>query len=143
MNNQIEGQLSIFDILDPEEKRKPCEYTFQRYIGQRVRSKSKYGVDYVGIITGIGPYFTDILTDDRRQIVGTPYDVWPLEMDVCGNCKYFRTYVDAYTCEPIGTICVKDDTPLSRNASAEDQACKDWKKKGDKTDDICNSEKDH
>ena len=127
---QIKGQLSMFDILCPEEKRKPCEYKFQRYIGQRVRSKSKYGADYVGTITGIGPYYTDILTDDGREIVGTPYDVWP---DVCGNCKHLRTYCDAYTCEPIGTICVKD-APRSTHRKPDDVACKDWKHKWSRED---------
>lgn len=132
-DGQIKGQLSMFDILGPEEKRKPCEYKFQRYIGQRVRSKSKYGADYVGTITGIGPYYTDILTDDGREIVWTPYDVWPTEMYVCGNCKHLRTYCDAYTCEPIGTICVKD-APRSTHREPDDVACKDWKHKWSRED---------
>lgn len=130
MSEQIKGQLSLFDIQEPGHERRPCEYSFQRYIGQRVRSKSKYGVQYVGVITGIGPYYTDILTDNGCQIAGTPYDVEPLETRTCGTCKRFRTYVDAYTCEPLGTICV-DDTPLSRNANADDPACDQWEQKGE------------
>ena len=66
---------------------------------------------------------------------GRGYDIcWWKEIGPirsCGDCKYFRTYVDAYTCEPLGTICV-DDSPLSRPANAEDPACKRWAKKEDK-----------
>lgn len=48
--------------------------------------------------------------------------------NTCRNCKHLRTYCDAYTCEPIGTICVKD-APRSTHREPDDVACKDWKHK--------------
>lgn len=62
-----EGQYSIFDAVP---KRKPCEYRFQRYIGQWVRDS--HGVHQ---IAEIEHYYT-IYTD---RMVGTPHDMRPLE----------------------------------------------------------------
>ena len=61
------GQYSIFDNA-PRVKRKPCEYAFQRYIGQVVR-------DHRGthVIKEIEPFYT-IYTDNT---CGTPHDMSP------------------------------------------------------------------
>ena len=79
--SEIAGQLSIYDAMAENEKRKPCEYNFQRYIGQRVRFSGDYHAHHgeVGTITGIGKYYTDIKMDDGRELAGTPYDISPAE----------------------------------------------------------------
>lgn len=63
------GQLSIFDL--PKQKKRPCDYGFQRYIGQRVYTR-KQGIR---TIEGIAPYYTYLSGD----LIGTPYDIWPVE----------------------------------------------------------------
>ncbi len=52
----------------------------------------------------------------------------PSDGQTCRTCRYFGTYVDAYTCEPIGTHCIKD-APLSRDVDADDPACTEWRLK--------------
>lgn len=73
---QTEGQLSIFD-LHFGEKKKPCDYSFQRYIGQEVGLLC--GVH--GKITEIEPYYT-IVSVNGEEYAGTPSTTYPLE----GKC---------------------------------------------------------
>lgn len=73
----MNGQLSIFDL--PKEKPRPCDYRWQRYIGQKVGLCC--GV--TGKITQIEPYYTIILARDTdgvmREFAGTPTTCWPVE----------------------------------------------------------------
>ena len=50
------GQYSIWDIHEGP-VRKPCEYSFPRYIGQRVVF---WRDGLQGVITEIGPYYTTV-----------------------------------------------------------------------------------
>lgn len=69
------GQTTIFDIPADPNKRRPCEYSFKRYIGQRVRTASgKHGK-----IAGIENYYTHILSDEGELLVGTPTTTAPEE----------------------------------------------------------------
>ena len=72
----IEGQMSLFDI-DIEQDRRPCRYKFHRYIGQRVNGL--HGPATIIRIDHI--YYTDIRTDDGRDLVGTPHDLSPMEVE--------------------------------------------------------------
>lgn len=74
----MDGQLSIFDVHDSEQKLKPCEYRFKRYMGQRVRLSVTSGI-ITGKIIGIEPYYTIIRGDDGIEWVGTPTNTSPLE----------------------------------------------------------------
>lgn len=56
----MDGQMSIFDCEHGEEKRRPCEYGWQRYIGQQVVLVN----DKMGVITRIEPYYTEVDTGD-------------------------------------------------------------------------------
>lgn len=72
------GQFSIFDVTpDEQQKKKPCEYSFKRYIGQPVVLPSvyfpnsrEYGCVH-GTIHRIEPYYT-IVKADGCYYVGTP-----------------------------------------------------------------------
>ena len=68
----MNGQFSIFDI---ENKKRPCDYSFQRYLGQRVEMLN----GEKGIITGIQPYYTEIMGDDGKLYAGTPSTCYPEE----------------------------------------------------------------
>lgn len=70
----MNGQLSIFDVR-PEEKIKPCEYSFKRYIGQRV----VLSCDIKGAIIDIQPYYTEVLGDDGKLYAGSPSTCYPEE----------------------------------------------------------------
>ena len=74
---QITGQMSLFDIHESG-KRKPCEYSFQRYIGQEVG----LGCGVRGRITEIEAYYTIITARDKdgitRDFCGGPCDVYPI-----------------------------------------------------------------
>ena len=65
----MEGQYSLFDNV-PSLKRKPCEYSFHRYIGQKVSSFGK-----THTIVGIDTYYT--FFEDRTG--GTPHDTLPVD----------------------------------------------------------------
>jgi len=76
----VNGQYSIYDMPHNGEK-KPYGYSFQRYIGQRVKMKNhgdpeEYAV--YGKIVEIGPYYT-IITDGKRLYAGTRYNLSPVE----------------------------------------------------------------
>lgn len=64
----MQGQYTI-EGLAPRKKRRPCEYSFPRYIGQRVRDNGEH------IIAEIKPYYT-IYTDG---MVGTPHSMVPAD----------------------------------------------------------------
>lgn len=74
----INGQLSLYDYLTDQENLRPCDYSFKRYIGQKV------GIGYagyptkIGVITDIEPYYTIVDAGDRYMI-GTPTNMWPIE----------------------------------------------------------------
>ena len=76
---QITGQMSMFDVHESGRKLKPCEYSFQRYIGQEVELRC--GVR--GRITEIEPYYTIILARDTdgvmREFAGTPTTCWSIK----------------------------------------------------------------
>lgn len=65
----MEGQYSLFDNA-PLLKRKPCEYSFHRYIGQKVSSFGK-----THTIVDIDTYYT--FFEDRTG--GTPHDTLPVD----------------------------------------------------------------
>lgn len=67
MNDDIYGQMSIFDIAPEESPR----YTFKRYIGQSVAHRC--GV--VGKITRIDRYYTTFVDEYGQEYTGTPYDL--------------------------------------------------------------------
>ena len=69
------GQLSLFDIQTGKGKRKPCEYDFLRYIGQKVEL---WRLGKVGVITKIEPYYTYVLADGE-EFVGTPTTICPVD----------------------------------------------------------------
>jgi len=73
----MNGQLSLFDIQTGNEKRKPYEYDFFRYIGQKVEL---WREGKVGIITKIEPYYTDVLVDDE-EFIGTPTTICPVNKE--------------------------------------------------------------
>ena len=64
--NETTGQISVFDL--PKEKPRPCDYGFQRYLGQKVR---RWRTGEIREIIAIGPYYTFL--DDGS--VATPYDI--------------------------------------------------------------------
>lgn len=74
---EMEGQMSIWDIgAETRETRKPCEYSFQRYLGQTVRCSWN---GYIGKIVGIDRYYTEIRTDDGDTYALTPTNTVPFE----------------------------------------------------------------
>ena len=74
----MRGQYSIFDTGI---KTKPCEYSFQRFIGQKVEFtgySSHCGA--VGEIVEILPYYTYVRMPNGKVLVGTPHgDIRPFE----------------------------------------------------------------
>ena len=68
----MKGQYSIFDY---HPKKRPCEYGFQRYIGQKVRFNQSCGDGGVHTITEIEKYYT--IMDDGMW-VGTPTTIHPV-----------------------------------------------------------------
>lgn len=72
------GQYSIFDA---KPKTRPCDYSFQRYIGQKVifTNRSRHR-DKIGEVVDIFPYYTYIKTENGEILVGSPYgDFKPYE----------------------------------------------------------------
>ena len=68
------GQMNIFD--QPKEKRKPCEYMFSRYIGQKVLLRS--GEE--GTVVSIDSYYTTVKTAGGLR-VGTPTTIAPVNKE--------------------------------------------------------------
>lgn len=70
---QIEGQMNALDFMK-RERRRPCDYTFFRYIGQRVCIYI-YPEWINGTVVGLDKYYTEIRPDGGGgTIVGTPYN---------------------------------------------------------------------
>lgn len=67
------GQMSIFDLRPEGEKKRPCEYSFQRYIGQRV----SLSCGITGKIVVIGQYYTEVKGDDGVIYAGSPTTMAP------------------------------------------------------------------
>ena len=67
----MDGQYTIWDIQGPTKK--PCEYSFPRYIGQKVRF---FRDGKVGTVTEIGPYYTTV-NIGGREYAGTPTTIVP------------------------------------------------------------------
>ena len=68
----MNGQITIFDT---NEKTRPCDYRFKRYIGQMVRVHG----GKVGRITGIDKYYTYVKIEPGKTVIGTPHDMIPIE----------------------------------------------------------------
>lgn len=67
----MKGQLTIFDT---GHKTRPCEYSFQRYIGQKVEfSGYSSHKGEVGEIVDIFPYYTYIKMSNGEVLIGTPH----------------------------------------------------------------------
>ena len=67
----MKGQYSIYDT--GAENRRPCEYPFQRYIGQPVKF---YRTGQTGVITEIiDHYYTVVLLADGSERIGIPWEI--------------------------------------------------------------------
>lgn len=78
MSKELEGQLTIFDIRGTHDFRRPCDYRFQRYIGQRVKFTGKYvrSRGRIGKVVRIEPYYTELVMEDNHEtLIGTPHDL--------------------------------------------------------------------
>lgn len=69
----MNGQYSIWDYLTDQKNPKPCEYSFLRYIGQKVSIGGT-----IGIIEEIEDYYTIVDAGDRYMI-GTPTNMCPIK----------------------------------------------------------------
>ena len=77
MRNEIKGQLTIWDVFNPTIGRRPCDYRFQRYIGQRVKLMIGPYCDHrtvKGTIKTIEKYYT-IVESGGKEYVGMPYSL--------------------------------------------------------------------
>ena len=74
--SKMNGQYSIFDNLGMG---RPCDYDFQRYIGQRVHICVTSG-HYIGVVTEIGAYYTTIAVEELDCfLAGTPSTCYPVD----------------------------------------------------------------
>lgn len=64
------GQYTLWDMSPTIKKRRPCEYSFRRYIGQKV--KDHLGEHTISEIGTFYTYFTD-------GLCGTPHDLTPVD----------------------------------------------------------------
>lgn len=77
----MDGQMNIFDMNGSG---RPCEYSFHRYIGQKV-----HVMEMIGTITEIGPYYTFVHDEaNHRILAGTPTTCWPVEEENDGMDKH-------------------------------------------------------
>lgn len=74
----MNGQMNIFDT---GKAIRPCDYSFKRYIGQRVKFKT-YGhrISQIGRITAIDKYYTFVKLENGKTIIGTPTTIIPVEV---------------------------------------------------------------
>lgn len=73
----MDGQLNLFDLQPADQKRKPCEYSFNRELGQRVRFTQSGTLDgMTGTIITVEPYYTKVMTEWGVR-VGTPTTITP------------------------------------------------------------------
>ncbi len=70
-------QATIYDLNFNNPNKRPCDYSFQRYIGQKVKISVTEGV-LEGKITEIEPYYTTVLIKGR-EYAGTPYNTYTKE----------------------------------------------------------------
>lgn len=71
----MDGQYKILDMLDSDTKKKPYGYSWNRYIGQKVRINNE-----IGVITEIMPYYTIIHVERTHRILaGTPTTCYPVD----------------------------------------------------------------
>ncbi len=75
MGDEMKGQYSMFDLTPLPNA--PCNYKFQRYIGQKVRMMiDVYPVKIVhGVITKIDTAYYTTVDVDGKEYVGTPYNL--------------------------------------------------------------------
>ncbi|MBO7426219.1 MAG: hypothetical protein J6U23_11135 [Clostridiales bacterium] len=74
-----EGQLSIFDIHNPQQRRRPCEYDFKRYLGQEVLF---FLTGHKGKIVSIEPYYTIVDPGTGEgYLAGTPTTICPVNKE--------------------------------------------------------------
>lgn len=74
----MQGQMSLFDIHPKDEKPRPCDYKFKRYIGQKVRYSGNAADQgkCIHVITAFEQYYTVL---DDGEWIGTPYNIYPVE----------------------------------------------------------------
>ena len=72
----MDGQYSIFDYGN--QKHRPCDYRFKRYIGQKVGLSVASG-EFVGEVIEIEPYYTTINIKGHGLFAGTPTTIYPIE----------------------------------------------------------------
>lgn len=89
MAKVMAGQYSIFDYThDDETSWRPCDYSFRRYGGQRVRLIGvACGHDVKGKIHIIDPYYTIVKTDGDFLMCGTPFNTAPENKE-----EYYERY---------------------------------------------------
>lgn len=72
------GQYSIWDYQS--KKKRPCDYRFERYIGQKVWLSITSG-KFVGEIVEIEAYYTIVKVKGHYSLyAGTPTTIYPIEM---------------------------------------------------------------
>ena len=72
----MDQQLTLFDVGIETDDR-PCRYSFHRYVGQMV-NHTRYGICRISNIDH--PYYTELQTEKGHHIImGTPYDIGPIE----------------------------------------------------------------
>ena len=75
----MDGQYSIFDYHP--EKKKPYEYSFKRYVGQKVRASFSCKDNTPGkiyTVKSIEPYYTIIVDDRGKEYAGTNCTIAPV-----------------------------------------------------------------
>lgn len=95
---ECKGQLSIFDLEDPQPK--PCQYRFARYIGQKVVLHVTSG-KVEGTIKEIEPYYTTVVDKNGQEWVGTPttmseYKGMTYDKPPVGSIVYFASSMTVY-----------------------------------------------
>lgn len=113
-DDQIPGQLTIFDVLKPEEKNEKgdcstCEYrTWLHRDGRVIQGCCYHGGND-----------------------GCHYEPRP-KMN-CITCGHYTTVVDAYTCKPLYKICNKPNSCYGDQVDdPETHWCELWEKVNDK-----------
>lgn len=76
----MEGQLSLFDFFDnvQSQKRRPCDYKFKRYVGQRVNimiGAYRGQAARNGVIKEIIDSYYTLVSVGNKEFIGTPYNL--------------------------------------------------------------------
>lgn len=84
-NITIPGQITLWSMEPILKRRRPCEYSFQRYIGQKVR-------DHNGIhtISGINGYYTYFEDGTIGTPTMSPVDKYELLESIKVDLEYYR-----------------------------------------------------